>query len=55
MVEAATENIELKKIFRELDDVVKEEAILATNTSSISITELAAVTKRPNKLSECTS
>ena len=48
VVEAATENIELKKkIFRELDDVVKEEAILATNTSSISITELAAVTNRP--------
>ena len=48
VVEAATENIELKKkIFRELDDVVKEEAILATNTSSISITELAASTNRP--------
>lgn len=51
VVEAATENIELKKkIFRELDDVVKEEAILATNTSSISITELAAVTKRPQQV-----
>ena len=51
VVEAATENIELKKkIFRELDDVVKEEAILATNTSSISITELAAVTKRPEQV-----
>ena len=51
VVEAATENIELKKkIFRELDDVVKEEAILATNTSSISITELAAVTNRPTQI-----
>ena len=51
VVEAATENIELKKkIFRELDDVVKEEAILATNTSSISITELAAVTNRPTQV-----
>lgn len=49
VVEAATEKKELKfDIFRELDEVVKPEAILASNTSSISITEIAAVTKRPH-------
>ncbi len=48
VVEAATERKELKfEIFRKLDEVVKETAILASNTSSISITEIAAVTKRP--------
>lgn len=48
VVEAATERKELKfDIFRKLDEVVKKEAILASNTSSISITEIAAVTKRP--------
>ena len=47
-VEAATENEELKKkIFRDLDGVVKAGGILATNTSSIPITRIAAVTKRP--------
>lgn len=47
VVEAATEKKELKfDIFRKLDEVVKAEAILASNTSSISITEIAAVTKR---------
>lgn len=47
VVEAATEKKELKfDIFRKLDEVVKPEAILASNTSSISITEIAAVTKR---------
>lgn len=49
VVEAATENIELKlKIFRELDEVCAEKTILATNTSSISITQIGAVTKRPS-------
>lgn len=48
VVEAATENVELKlKIFRELDEIVKKDAILTSNTSSISITKIAAVTKRP--------
>ena len=47
-IEAATENVELKiKIFRELDQVTKASAILCTNTSSISITKIASVTKRP--------
>lgn len=48
VVEAATENIDLKlKIFKELDEVCPEDTILATNTSSISITQIAAVTSRP--------
>lgn len=48
IVEAATENIDLKiKIFQELDQVARPGVILATNTSSISITKIAAVTKRP--------
>lgn len=48
VIEAATEKRELKfDIFKKLDEVVKAEAILASNTSSISITEIAAVTKRP--------
>lgn len=47
IVEAATENLELKlKIFRELDAYAKPDAILASNTSSISITQIAAVTGR---------
>ncbi|MBS1553013.1 MAG: 3-hydroxybutyryl-CoA dehydrogenase [Bacteroidetes bacterium] len=51
VVEAASENFEIKKkIFRDLDSVCKPEAILATNTSSISITEIAAVTKRADKV-----
>lgn len=51
VVEAATENIDLKlKIFSQLDEVVNEQAILCTNTSSISITKIAAVTKRPEKV-----
>jgi len=51
VVEAATENIELKlNIFRELDKVCKPETILASNTSSISITKIASVTKRPGKV-----
>ena len=48
VVEAATENTDLKlKIFRQLDEVAPADCILATNTSSISITKIAAVTKRP--------
>ena len=51
VVEAATENQELKKkIFSDLDKVVKAGAILASNTSSISITLLGAQTKRPEKV-----
>ncbi len=48
VVEAATENIDLKlKIFRQLDEDCPDDTILATNTSSISITQIAAVTSRP--------
>jgi len=48
VVEAATENTELKlKIFKQLDEVTPSSTILASNTSSISITKIAAVTKRP--------
>ena len=48
VVEAATENIDLKlKIFKQLDEACPEDTILATNTSSISITQIAAVTSRP--------
>lgn len=51
VVEAAVENMEIKKkIFKELDDVCKKEAILATNTSSLSITEIATSTLRPDKV-----
>lgn len=51
VVEAAVENMELKKkIFAELDTVCKPEAILATNTSSLSVTEVAMATKRPDKV-----
>ena len=51
VVEAATENTDLKyRIFADLDRVVNGEAILASNTSSISITEIAAKTKRPEKI-----
>ena len=51
VVEAATDNQDLKrKIFTQLDEVCKDGAILATNTSSISITWIAAATKRPEKV-----
>ncbi len=51
VIEAATENVELKlSIFKELDTHSKENTILATNTSSISITQIASVTKRPDKV-----
>ena len=50
VIEAATENHELKnKILKQLDELLDPEVIIATNTSSISITQLAAVTKRPDK------
>ncbi|ALD20960.1 3-hydroxyacyl-CoA dehydrogenase family protein [Hymenobacter sp. DG25A] len=51
VVEAATENVELKlQIFRDLDQHAPQGAILASNTSSISITKIAAVTKRPEQV-----
>lgn len=51
VVEAATENVDLKlKIFRDLDAATGEDTILATNTSSISITQIAAVTNRPEQV-----
>ncbi len=51
VVEAATENVELKlKIFKDLDELTNSDTILATNTSSISITQIAAVTTRPDKV-----
>lgn len=51
VIEAATENLELKlKIFKELDECTKPNTILATNTSSISITKIASVTKSPDQV-----
>lgn len=51
VIEAATENPDLKfKIFKDMDDNARPDVILATNTSSISITKIAAVTKRPDKV-----
>jgi 3-hydroxybutyryl-CoA dehydrogenase len=51
VIEAATENPELKlKIFREMDAAARDDVILASNTSSISITKIAAATKRPEKV-----
>jgi 3-hydroxybutyryl-CoA dehydrogenase len=51
VIEAATENLDLKlKIFKELDEVCPEDTILATNTSSISITQIAGVTSRPDQV-----
>jgi 3-hydroxybutyryl-CoA dehydrogenase len=51
IIEAAPENIELKKtIFREVDTYAPPDAIIASNTSSVSITELASATKRPEKV-----
>ena len=50
VIEAATENHELKnKILKQLDELLDPEVIIATNTSSISITQLAAVTQRPDR------
>ncbi|MBL4593756.1 MAG: 3-hydroxybutyryl-CoA dehydrogenase [Flavobacteriales bacterium] len=51
VVEAATENLDLKlKIFKSMDEATSDDVILATNTSSISITQIAAVTGRPDKV-----
>jgi 3-hydroxybutyryl-CoA dehydrogenase len=51
IIEAATENPELKfKIFKDVDSAAREDVILASNTSSISITKIAAVTKRADKV-----
>lgn len=51
LIEAASENPELKfKVFRDMDAAARPEVILATNTSSISITKIAAATKRPDKV-----
>jgi len=50
-IEAAIENMETKKsIFRQLDEITPKETILATNTSSLPITEIASVTSRPEKV-----
>jgi len=51
VVEAATENVDLKlKIFKAIDEATSKEVILASNTSSISITQIAAVTSKPDKV-----
>jgi len=51
VIEAATEKLEIKtEIFRDLDRICRPEIVIATNTSSISITKLAALTKRPDKV-----
>lgn len=51
IVEAATENLDLKlKIFKQMDELAPANCILATNTSSISITKIASVTQRPDKV-----
>lgn len=51
VVEAASENVDIKlKIFKQLDEICPEKTILASNTSSISITQIAAVTKRADKV-----
>lgn len=51
IVEAATENVDLKlKIFKQLEEITDTNTILATNTSSISITQIAAVTSRQDKV-----
>jgi 3-hydroxybutyryl-CoA dehydrogenase len=51
IIEAATEEMEAKKaLFAELDELCKPDTIIATNTSSLSITEIAAATKRPDKI-----
>jgi 3-hydroxybutyryl-CoA dehydrogenase len=51
VVEAASENVEVKlKLFKQLDELCKQDTILASNTSSISITKIAAATKRADKV-----
>ncbi len=50
IIEAASENLKIKKeVFKELDEVVKHESIFVTNTSALSITELASSTSRPDR------
>jgi 3-hydroxybutyryl-CoA dehydrogenase len=50
-IEAAIENLELKKsIFKELDQLTRAEVILASNTSSLAVTEMASVTRKPDKV-----
>jgi len=54
VIEAAVEDMELKKeVFRELDTICKPETIFATNSSSLSITEIAAATQRPTQFIGC--
>ena len=51
VIEAATENPEIKfQLFKDLDEICKKEVVLASNTSSISLTKLAAATRRPDKV-----
>ena len=51
VIEAATENVEIKlQIFQKLDEIVKEKTILASNTSTISITRIAGATKHPDRV-----
>jgi 3-hydroxyacyl-CoA dehydrogenase/enoyl-CoA hydratase/3-hydroxybutyryl-CoA epimerase len=51
VIEAAVEKMEIKKtLFQKLDDMVREDAILATNTSALSISELASVTRHPGRI-----
>jgi len=51
VIEAATENVDLKlKLFKQIDEAAPEHCILASNTSSISITKIAAITKRPQQV-----
>jgi 3-hydroxybutyryl-CoA dehydrogenase len=51
VIEAVTENMDLKKeVFRTLDEITRKEVILATNTSSLSITEISVATKRPERV-----
>ena len=51
VVEAVLEDMELKQsVFSQLDEIVREDVILSTNTSSLSITEIASATKRPDRV-----
>lgn len=55
-IEAVTENVEIKEeVFKTLDSLCRPEVILASNTSSISITKIATFTNRPDKVIGCTS
>jgi len=56
VIEAVFEDLELKKsLFKQLDELTRPEVILTTNTSSMSITEVAMATKRPAKWQGCIS